>query len=128
MNTLQNYIGDKEAEIKEEKRRSAETLKELQEKIKNQKIQDVNFNGFDGKLGILIDGIRKIPNYNNIKSYIREKILPANPGMSYKKLSIKAGVHEGVALVILYDLYNDKQEADIEEIEDKYYNNTHYEE
>jgi len=128
MNTLTNYIGDKEAEIKEEKRRSAETLKELQEKIKKQKIQDVNFNGFDGKLGILIDGIRKIPNYNNIKSYIREKILPTNPGMSYKKLSIKAGIHEGVALVILYDLYNDKQEADIEEIEEKYYNNFHYEE
>ena len=127
MNTLQNYIGDKEAEIKEEKRRSAETLKELQDKIKQQKIQDVNFNGFDGKLGILIDGIRKIPNYNNMKSYIREKILPTNPGISYKKLSIKAGIHEGVALVILYDLYNDKQEADIEEIEDKYPNNFHYE-
>lgn len=128
MNTLQNYLGENGTKQEEEKRRSAETLKELQEKIKKQKIQDVNFNGFDGKLGILIDGIRKIPNYNNIKSYIREKILPKNPGISYKKLSIKAGIHEGVALVILYDLYNDKQEADIEEIEDKYYNNFHYEE
>ena len=128
MNTLQNYLGDNGTKEEEEKRRSAETLKELQEKIKKQKFQDVNFNGFDGKLGILIDGIRKIPNYNNIKSYIREKILPDNPGISYKKLSIKAGIHEGVALVILYDLYNDKQEADIEEIEDKYYNNFHYEE
>ena len=127
MNTLQNYLGENGTKQEEEKRRSAETLKELQEKIKKQKIQDVNFNGFEGKLGILIDGIRKIPNYNNIKSYIREKILPKNPGISYKKLSIKAGIHEGVALVILYDLYNDKQEADIEEIEDKYYNNFHYE-
>ncbi len=128
MNTLQNYLGDNGTKQEDEKRKSAETLKELKEKIKNQKIQDVNFNGFDGKLEILIDGIRKIPNYNNIKSYIREKILPKNPGISYKKLSIKAGVHEGIALVILYDLYNDKQEADIEQIEDKLYNNYHYEE
>ncbi len=126
MSTLYDYLGDKEEKLAEEKRKEKEDLKNLREKIKKQKFQDVNFGGFDGKLGLLIDGIRKIPNYNNIKGYIREKILPENPGISYKKLSSKAGIHEGVALVILYDLYNDKQEADIEEIEEKYYNNFHY--
>ncbi|MHA1954326.1 MAG: hypothetical protein ACW96U_10310 [Candidatus Heimdallarchaeaceae archaeon] len=70
-------------------------------------------------LSELVDGIRTIPNYQNIKSFIRDKILTEDPGISYKKLSVKAGIHKGVALVILYDLYNDKLEEELKEIEEE---------
>ncbi|MHA1398020.1 MAG: hypothetical protein ACTSSG_05415 [Candidatus Heimdallarchaeaceae archaeon] len=124
MNTLYDYVGDKTEKLKKTEELEAESYKKLVEKNKRLIKQNVNFEGFEGKLSELIDGIRQIPNYQNIKGYVREKILPKNPGISYKKLSVKAGVHEGVALVILYDLYNDKLEAELKELEeqDMYYN------
>ena len=91
---------------------------ELLEQIQRKQKQDVNFTGFDGKLSELVDGIRTIPNYNNLKGYIREKILPEHPNINYKKLSVIAGLHQGVALVIMYDLYNDKLEAEFNDLED----------
>ena len=78
----------------------------------------VNFDGFDGKLQELIEGIRSIPNYNNIKGYIRDIILPEDPDISYEKLSIKAGIKKGVVLVILYDLYNDTLEEELKDLAD----------
>ncbi|MHA1223182.1 MAG: hypothetical protein ACTSP3_07990 [Candidatus Heimdallarchaeaceae archaeon] len=124
MNTLYDYVGDKTEKLKKTEELEAESYKKLVEENKRLIKQNVNFEGFEGKLSELIDGIRQIPNYQNIKGYVREKILPKNPGISYKKLSVKAGVHEGVALVILYDLYNDKLEAELKELEeqDMYYN------
>ncbi|MHA1667431.1 MAG: hypothetical protein ACTSX6_12210 [Candidatus Heimdallarchaeaceae archaeon] len=124
MNTLYDYVGDKAEKLKKTEELEAESYKKLVEENKRLIKQNVNFEGFEGKLSELIDGIRQIPNYQNIKGYVREKILPKNPGISYKKLSVKAGVHEGVALVILYDLYNDKLEAELKELEEKdmYYN------
>ena len=36
-------------------------------------------------------------------------------------MSIIAGIHPGVALVILYDLYNDKLESELRELEKDQY-------
>lgn len=118
MTTLYDYIGENEKKLEEEQKREAELHAEFLKSLKRQKKQDVNFTGFDGKLSELIDGIRTIPNYNNLKGYIREKILPKHPDINYKKLSVLAGVHQGVALVIMYDLYNDKLEAELNDIQD----------
>ncbi|MBY9000181.1 MAG: hypothetical protein KGD64_04650 [Candidatus Heimdallarchaeota archaeon] len=118
MTTLHDYIGDNEKKLEEERRREEELHAEILQQIKREKRQDVNFTGFDGKLSELISGIRTIPNYNNLKGYIREKILPKNPDINYKKLSVLAGVHQGVALVIMYDLYNDKLEAELSDLQD----------
>ena len=118
MTTLHDYIGDNEKKLEEERKREEELHTELLEQIQRKQKQDINFTGFDGKLSELVDGIRTIPNYNNLKGYIREKILPKNPNINYKKLSVLAGLHQGVALVIMYDLYNDKLEAEFNDLED----------
>lgn len=117
MNTLFNYIGEKEKNVNEDVQEEEKEYKEVLEKIRKNKRLNVNFTGFEGKLQELIDGIRTIPNYNNLKGYVREKILPDNPDMSYKKLSVQTGIHQGVALVILYDLYNDKLEEDLKKLD-----------
>jgi len=119
MSTMFDYLDSSQKKIKEDRKKERELNEKLLEKIKKQKKVDVNFAGFDGRLSELVDGIRTIPNYQNIKSFIRDKILPENPGISYKKLSVKAGIHKGVALVILYDLYNDKLEEELKEIEEE---------
>ena len=119
MSTMFDYLDSSQKKIKEDRQKERELNEKLLEKIKKQKKVDVNFAGFDGILSELVDGIRTIPNYQNIKSFIRDKILPENPGISYKKLSVKAGIHKGVALVILYDLYNDKLEEELKEIEEE---------
>jgi hypothetical protein len=119
LNTLFNYIGEKETKIEKEVLEEENEYKKVLEKIKKQKRLNVNFNGFEGKLQELIDGIRTIPNYNNLKGYVREKILPDDPEMSYKKLSVQTGIHQGVALVILYDLYNDKLEEELKDLDDE---------
>ncbi|MCE7740886.1 MAG: hypothetical protein GOP50_00380 [Candidatus Heimdallarchaeota archaeon] len=119
MNTLYNYIGDKDKSIEEELLKDEKEHEDILDKIKMQKRLNINFKGFEGKLQELIDGIRTIPNYNNLKGYVREKILPDDPEMSYKKLSVHTGIHQGVALVILYDLYTDKMEEDLKELEDE---------
>ena len=90
----------------------------VRSKIKKLKRLNVNFGGFEGKLPDLIDGIRSIPNYNGLKGYIREEILSKDPEMSYTTLSAQAGIHKGVALVILYDLYNDRLEEELKELND----------
>ena len=118
MTTLHDYIGENEKKLEEERKREAEMHAELLEQIQRKQKQEVNFTGFDGKLSELVDGIRTIPNYNNLKGYIREKILPKHPNINYKKLSVLAGLHQGVALVIMYDLYNDKLEAEFNDLED----------
>ncbi len=118
MTTLHDYIGENDKKLEEERKRETELHTELLEQIQRQQKQEVNFTGFDGKLSELVDGIRTIPNYNNMKGYIREKILPKNPDINYKKLSVLAGVHQGVALVIMYDLYNDKLEAEFNDLQD----------
>ncbi|MCK4895910.1 MAG: hypothetical protein KAS47_03825 [Candidatus Heimdallarchaeota archaeon] len=118
MTTLHDYIGENEKKLEEESKREAELHNELLEQIQRKQKQEVNFTGFDGKLSELVDGIRTIPNYNNLKGYIREKILPKHPNINYKKLSVIAGLHQGVALVIMYDLYNDKLEAEFNDLED----------
>jgi hypothetical protein len=114
-----DYLDSSQKKIKEDRKKEKELNEQLLEKIRKQKKVDVNFAGFDGRLSELVDGIRTIPNYQNIKSFIRDKILPEDPGISYKKLSVKAGIHKGVALVILYDLYNDKLEEELKEIEEE---------
>ncbi|MHA2309192.1 MAG: hypothetical protein ACXABJ_07940 [Candidatus Heimdallarchaeaceae archaeon] len=119
MSTMFDYLDSSQKKIKEDKKKEKELNEKLLEKIKKQKKVDVNFAGFDGRLSELVDGIRTIPNYQNIKSFIRDKILTEDPGISYKKLSVKAGIHKGVALVILYDLYNDKLEEELKEIEEE---------
>ncbi len=119
MSTMFDYLDSSQKKIKEDRKKEKELNEKLLEKIKKQKKVDVNFAGFDGRLSELVDGIRTIPNYQNIKSFIRDKILPENPGINYKKLSVKAGIHKGVALVILYDLYNDKLEEELKEIEEE---------
>ncbi len=93
--------------------------KDVLDKIKKNKRLNVNFSGFEGKLQELIEGIRSIPNYNNLKGYVRENVLPDDPEMSYTRLSAQTGIQKGVALVILYDLYNDKQEEDLKELDDE---------
>lgn len=118
MTTLRDYIGENEKKLEEERKKEADKHTELLAQIQLEKKQEVNFTGFDGKLSELVDGIRSIPNYNNLKGYIREKILPKNPNIGYKKLSILAGLNLGVALVIMYDLYNDKLEAEYNELQD----------
>ena len=118
MTTLHDYIGDNEKKLEAERKRDVESHNELLEQIQRIQKQEVNFTGFEGKLSELIAGIRTIPNYNNIKSFIREKILPKNPNINYEKLSVIAGLNQGVALVIMYDLYNDKLEAEYNDLED----------
>ncbi len=119
MSTIYHYLDDNQKKAEDERKKEEESHNKLLEKIKQQKKADVNFEGFNGKLSDLVDGIRSIPNYNNLKGYVREKIIPKNPGISYQKLSIKAGIHKGVALVILHDLYNDKLEEELKEIDEK---------
>lgn len=118
MTTLHDYIGENEKKLEEERKREVKLHEEILEQIQRKQKQEVNFTGFDGKLSELVDGIRTIPNYNNLKGYIREKILPKHPDINYKKLSVLAGLHQGVALVIMYDLYNDKLEAEFNDLED----------
>jgi len=118
LTTLRDYIGDNEKKLEEERKREAELHNELLEQIQRKQKQEVNFTGFDGKLSELVDGIRTIPNYNNMKGYIRENILPKHPNINYKKLSVLAGLHQGVALVIMYDLYTDKLEAEFNDLQD----------
>ncbi len=119
MNTLFNYIGETEKKVKNKEAEDQKELKELVDQMKKNKRLNVNFVGFEGKLQDLIDGIRSIPNYQNLKGYVREIILPENPEMSYEKLSLQTGINKGVALVILYDLYNDKLEEDLKQLDDE---------
>jgi len=117
MPDLLDFLEDKKKKLEEErKKRKAERerlLKEIQEK----KLIPINFPGFDGKIDLLIDGIRNLPNYNTLKGYIRENVLPKHPGIDYQELSVITGVHPGVALVILYDLYNEQLEEELKQIE-----------
>ncbi|MCE7739139.1 MAG: hypothetical protein KAU62_10225 [Candidatus Heimdallarchaeota archaeon] len=117
MTTLYDYIGDKDKKVEEERIKEEQSYNAVLTKIQRQKRSNVNFTGFEGRLSDLIDGIRTIPNYNNLKGYIREKVLPDNPEISYEKLSLQTGIHEGVALVILYDLYNDKLEEELKDLD-----------
>jgi len=119
LNTLFNYIGETEKKVKNKEAEDQKELKELVDQMKKNKRLNVNFVGFEGKLQDLIDGIRSIPNYQNLKGYVREIILPENPEMSYEKLSLQTGINKGVALVILYDLYNDKLEEDLKQLDDE---------
>lgn len=119
MTTLYDYIGDKDKKVEEERIKEEQSYNAVLTKIQRQKRSNVNFTGFEGRLSDLIDGIRTIPNYNNLKGYIREKVLPDNPEISYEKLSLQTGIHEGVALVILYDLYNDKLEEELKDLDDE---------
>lgn len=98
-----------------------EKEKKIREEAEKKKQLPINFTGFEGKLPLLIDGIREIPNYNVLKGYIREKIIPKHPNIDYEQLSIIAGIHPGVALVILYDLYMDKLESELRELEKDMY-------
>ena len=116
---MYDYIGEKDKHSEEERIKEEKSYNDVLAKIKKQKRLNVNFTGFDGKLSELIDGIRTIPNYNNLKGYVRENILPENPEITYQKLSTKTGIHEGVALVILYDLYNDKLEEELKDLDDE---------
>jgi hypothetical protein len=115
---LFNYIGEKENSIDEEILLEEKAEEEVRSKIKKLKRLNVNFGGFEGKLQELIDGIRSIPNYNGLKGYVREEILSKDPEMSYTTLSAQAGIHKGVALVILYDLYNDRMEEELKDLND----------
>ena len=117
MTSLIDYLGSKKEEVEEVLKKQEESRKQLLDEERKNTLQNINFEGFEGKLDLLVDGIRKIPNYNNLKGYIRQNILPKNPGIDYKNLSSLAGVHKGVALVILYDLYNDKLEAELKSID-----------
>ncbi len=119
MTTLYDYIGDKDKKVEEERIKEEESHNDFLTKIRKQKRLNVNFTGFDGRLSDLINGIRTIANYNNLKGYVRENVLPDNPEISYEKLSIKTGIQEGVALVILYDLYNDKLEEELKDLNDE---------
>ncbi len=119
MTTLYDYIGEKDKQMEEERVKEEQSHNDFLAKMKKQKRLNINFTGFDGKLSELIDGIRTIPNYNNLKGYVRENILQDNPEISYQKLSNKTGIHEGVALVILYDLYNDKLEEELKDLDDE---------
>lgn len=121
MTSLIDYLGSKKEEVEELLKKQEESHKQLLDEERKNTRQSINFEGFDGKLDLLVDGIRKIPNYNNLKGYIRQNILPKNPGIDYKNLSTLAGVHKGVALVILYDLYNDKLESELESIDEDNY-------
>jgi hypothetical protein len=116
---LYDYIGEKDKQVEEDRVKEEQSYNAMLEKIRKQKRSNVNFTGFDGKLSELIDGIRTIPNYNNLKGYVRENILPDNPEITYQKLSNKTGIHEGVALVILYDLYNDKLEEELKDLDEE---------
>ncbi|MCE7747595.1 MAG: hypothetical protein GPJ51_04315 [Candidatus Heimdallarchaeota archaeon] len=119
MTTLYDYIGEKDKKVEEERIKEEESRNEFLTKMEKQKRLSVNFTGFDGRLSDLVDGIRTIPNYNNLKGYVRENVLPDNPEISYEKLSFKTGIHEGVALVILYDLYNDKLEEELKDLDEE---------
>ena len=112
---------EKEQEIRERRQILEEKQRQHEESIQKLIKQEINFPGFDGKLDSLVEAIRTIPNYNNLKGYIRHNILPKNVGIDYKELSIISGVHQGVALVILYDLYADKMEQEVKELEEAYY-------
>lgn len=119
MNTLFNYIGETEKKAKNDEAEDQTELKELVNQMKKNKRLNVNFVGFEGKLQELIDGIRSIPNYQNLKGYVREIVLPKNPEMSYEQLSLQTGIKKGVLLVILYDLYNDKLEEELKQLDDE---------
>lgn len=119
MTTLYDYIGEKDKKVEEERIKEEESHSDFLTKMEKQKHLSVNFTGFDGRLSDLVDGIRTIPNYNNLKGYVRENVLPDNPEISYEKLSFKTGIHEGVALVILYDLYNDKLEEELKDLDEE---------
>ena len=116
---MYDYIGEKDKQVEEDRVKEEQSYNAMLAKIKMQKRLKVNFTGFDGKLSELIDGIRTIPNYNNLKGYVRENIITDNPEITYQKLSIKTGIHEGVALVILYDLYNDKLEEELKDLDNE---------
>ena len=118
LNTLFNYLGENGKKVEGTISSKEEEYKQFLEKNRRHKYMKVNFDGFDGKLQELIEGIRSIPNYNNIKGYIRDIILPEDPDISYEKLSIKAGIKKGVVLVILYDLYNDTLEEELKDLAD----------
>jgi len=119
LTTLYDYIGDNDKKVEEERIKEEQSYNAVLTKIHKQKLLNINFTGFDGRLSDLIDGIRTIPNYNNLKGYVRENVLPDNPEISYEKLSFKTGIHEGVALVILYDLYNDKLEEELKDLDEE---------
>ncbi|MHA1302775.1 MAG: hypothetical protein ACTSQE_01100 [Candidatus Heimdallarchaeaceae archaeon] len=111
--------GEREKKIIEARKRKEEAKKRVQEEIRRNKLQTINFPGFDGKINELIEAVRTIANYQNLKGFIRSNLLPKHPGIDYRELSILAGVHPGVALVILYDLYLDKQEQELKELEEQ---------
>lgn len=118
MNLNQYFDPDWEKKIKQRIKEEKERDKKLRESVAKMRKQEVNFPGFDGKMEELIDGIRTIPNYQLVKGYIREKILPNNPHITYRELALNTNVHPGVALVIMYDLYNDKLEQELTEMEE----------
>jgi len=121
MPDLLDILEVKKKKLEEErKKRKAEREKLLKE-VRERKLLPINFPGFEGKIDLLIDGIRNLPNYNTLKGYIRENVIPEHPNIDYQELSVLTGVHPGVALVILYDLFNDQMEEELKQIEKEEY-------
>ncbi len=119
---LFDFIDDRKVKrIKEKLREREEEKRKLREEIRKLKLQPVNFPGFEGKLNDLIEAVRAIPTYANTKGYIQTNILPERPEISYKELALLAGIPRGEALVILYDIYMEKQEQEIEDLSPDYF-------
>ncbi|MHA1865348.1 MAG: hypothetical protein ACTSVB_04910 [Candidatus Heimdallarchaeaceae archaeon] len=111
---------DRGRKVRELRKKREEEKRKFREKIKQYKLNRVNFPGFQGKINDLIDAVRSVANYANLKGYVQTNIIPDNPGIDYRELSVLIGSPPGVALVILHDLYHENEEAQLRELEKEY--------
>lgn len=54
--------------------------------------------------GVLVEVVRSLPLYPQHKAYVRDRILPRNPGITPEELSKRLGIPLGEAMVILSEL------------------------
>ena len=60
---------------------------------------------------ILVEAVHFLPMYPSHKGYVRDHLIAETPDMSAEELAIKLGISMGEALVILYELRKEKNEA-----------------
>lgn len=118
---LSHFIDEEsQKKIIELRKKKEEETRRFRERIKQYKLNEVNFPGFEGRINELIDAVRSVANYANLKGYVQANIIPKNPGIDYKELSVLIGAPPGVALVILHDLYHEAEEAQLRELEKQF--------
>jgi len=60
---------------------------------------------------LLVEAVKALPSYPYHKDYVRSVLLADNPNITPEEVKIRLGIPLGEALVILYELSQEKEEG-----------------